>query len=201
MKTTKTATKWRIRTLIPYRLGGNPGKAETPAAAQGARALHPSPNTQGRRIGELVHRHLAGRKRAPRSHSETGRAIRGGGDALGLRLGPTAAVCRSRVGLHGGQADRSHVRCRAPREQRKRIIHGGRCHAGGWFRDTQVRHAGHIRGGDIEKDVAFMAESDPDINNRIDAVYRTKYRRHGAQWVEPMVAPEARSATIRLTPR
>jgi len=81
------------------------------------------------------------------------------------------------------------------------FVRSWRGRTGGWFRDTQVRHAGHIRAGGIEKDIAFMAESDPDINNRIDAVYRTKYRRHGAQYVEPMVAPEARSATIRLTPR
>jgi len=72
---------------------------------------------------------------------------------------------------------------------------------GPWFRGTQVRHEGRIRAGGVEKDVTFMEESDPDINNQIDAAYRTKYRRHSAQYVDPMVAPEARSATIKLVPR
>lgn len=48
------------------------------------------------------------------------------------------------------------------------FVRSWRGRTGGWFRDTQVRHAGHIRAGGIEKDIAFMAESDPDINNRID---------------------------------
>ena len=46
-----------------------------------------------------------------------------------------------------------------------------------------------------------MAEADDDINDKIDAAYRTKYRRHGTRWVNPMVAAEARAATIKLVPR
>ena len=38
-------------------------------------------------------------------------------------------------------------------------------------------------------------------NGEIDAAYRTKYRRHGATYVNMMVSPEARSTTIKLTPR
>ena len=59
---------------------------------------------------------------------------------------------------------------------------------------------GHIKAGGIDKDVHFE-EADPAVNDRIDAAYRSKYRRHGAQWVDPMVAAEARSTTIKLTPR
>jgi hypothetical protein len=43
--------------------------------------------------------------------------------------------------------------------------------------------------------------ADPDLNDQIDAAYRTKYRRYSAQYVDPMVAPEARAATIKLAPR
>ena len=70
-----------------------------------------------------------------------------------------------------------------------------------WFRGTQVRHEGHIRAGGVDKDVTFVEESDPGINDQIDAAYRTKYRRYSAQYVNPMVASEARSATIKLVPR
>jgi hypothetical protein len=42
---------------------------------------------------------------------------------------------------------------------------------------------------------------DPGINDKIDAAYRTKYRRHGARYVNPIVAPEARATTIKLVPR
>ncbi len=72
---------------------------------------------------------------------------------------------------------------------------------GAWFRGTQTCHAGHIRAGGVDKDVAFVEEADPGINNQIDAAYRTKYRRYDAQYVDPMVAPEARAATIKLVPR
>ena len=73
--------------------------------------------------------------------------------------------------------------------------------AGAWFRATQECHAGHIEAGGVGKDVTFVAETDGDVNNRIDAVYRTKYRRHGGCYVDPMVAPPARATTIKLVPR
>lgn len=72
---------------------------------------------------------------------------------------------------------------------------------GAWFRGTQERHEGHIRAGGVDKDVTFVEESDSGINDQIDAAYRTKYHRYGAQYVDPMVATKARAATIRLAPR
>jgi hypothetical protein len=69
-----------------------------------------------------------------------------------------------------------------------------------WFRGTQVRHEGHIRAGGVERDVTFVKEADPTINDQIDAAYRTKYRRYDARHVDPMLAPEARAATIKLVP-
>ena len=69
-----------------------------------------------------------------------------------------------------------------------------------WYRRTQLRREGRIKAGGIEKDVVF-AEVDPVLNDQIDAAYRSKYRRHEARWVDPMVAPEARATTIKLVPR
>jgi len=70
-----------------------------------------------------------------------------------------------------------------------------------WFRGTQVRHEGHIRAGSVDKDVAFVEETNPDINEKIDAAYRTKYHRYAASIISTTVSPEARSATIKLVPR
>jgi hypothetical protein len=68
-----------------------------------------------------------------------------------------------------------------------------------WFRGSQVRREGRIQAGGIEKDVVFLDA--PNVSNEIDAAYRTKYRRHGATYVNMMLSPEARSATIKLAPR
>jgi hypothetical protein len=71
---------------------------------------------------------------------------------------------------------------------------------GAWFRGTQVRHEGRIWAGGVEKDVTFAEETDPGINDQIDAAYRAKYRRY-AQYVPPVVTAEARAATLKLVPR
>ena len=70
-----------------------------------------------------------------------------------------------------------------------------------WFRGTQVRHEGHIQAGDVDKDVTFVEEAAPDLNDQIDAAYRTKYRHYDARYVDPVVGTEARAATIKLAPR
>jgi hypothetical protein len=69
-----------------------------------------------------------------------------------------------------------------------------------WFRGTQARHEGHIRAGGVEKDVTFVDVGD-EINDQIDAAYRTKYRRYAASIISSIMSPEARSATIKLVPR
>jgi hypothetical protein len=71
---------------------------------------------------------------------------------------------------------------------------------GTWFRGTQVRHEGRIWAGGVEKDVTFV-DAHSDINDQIDAAYRTKYRRYSASIVNSIVSPKARSATIKLVPR
>lgn len=71
---------------------------------------------------------------------------------------------------------------------------------GAWFRGVQARHEGRIQAGGVEKDVTFVEEADPGVNDKIDAVYLTKYGRY-PQYVAPMVTPEVRAATIKLVPR
>ena len=73
--------------------------------------------------------------------------------------------------------------------------------SGAWFSGTQVRHEGHIQAGDVDKDVAFVEELDPDLNEQIDAAYRTKYRHYAANIVNTTVSSKARSATIKLVLR
>jgi hypothetical protein len=72
--------------------------------------------------------------------------------------------------------------------------------AGAWFRNTQVRHEGRIWAGGVEKDVSFVAETDPVINDQIDDAYRTKYS-HLPQYVAPMLTAEVRTTTLKLAPR
>jgi hypothetical protein len=69
----------------------------------------------------------------------------------------------------------------------------------GWFRGTQDRHEGHVRAGGVDKDVRFVDGGD-DVDDQIDAAYRTKYRRYDARFVDPVLTPEARAAAIRLVP-
>jgi hypothetical protein len=70
-----------------------------------------------------------------------------------------------------------------------------------WFRGVQVRHEGQVRAGGINKDVTFVEEADPGLNDQIDAAYRTKYRRYAASIVDTIVSPGARAATIKLESR
>jgi hypothetical protein len=68
-----------------------------------------------------------------------------------------------------------------------------------WFRGAQVRHEAHIHAGGVDKDV-LLVKTD-DMNDEIDAAYRTKYRRYAASIIDSIVSPEARAATLKLVPR
>ena len=70
-----------------------------------------------------------------------------------------------------------------------------------WFRGMQARHEGHIRAGGVNKDVTFVEEPDPVINEQIDAAYASKYRRYAASIISHINGSEARAATIKLVPR
>lgn len=73
--------------------------------------------------------------------------------------------------------------------------------AGAWFRGTQTRQQGRIRSGGVEKDVSFVIDTDPALNDRLDAAYRRKYRRYGDRIVGGVVNPASRDSTIKLVPR
>ena len=68
-----------------------------------------------------------------------------------------------------------------------------------WFRGVQVRHEGHVRAGCVDKDVLFV-EMD-DLDDEVDAEYRSKYRRYAESIVDSIVSPRARAATLKLVPR
>ncbi|GAA3592339.1 DUF2255 family protein [Nonomuraea rosea] len=72
---------------------------------------------------------------------------------------------------------------------------------GAWFRAAVSGHEGHIRAGGVDKDVTFAEERDPQLNERVDAAYRSKYGRYSADYVDPMVAEPARETTLKLVPR
>ncbi|HYY82841.1 MAG TPA: DUF2255 family protein [Actinomycetes bacterium] len=71
---------------------------------------------------------------------------------------------------------------------------------GAWFRAAQARHDGHVRAGGVDRDVTFV-DADHDVDDQIDAAYRSKYRRYAASIIGSVVSPQARSATIKLVPR
>jgi hypothetical protein len=68
-----------------------------------------------------------------------------------------------------------------------------------WFRGVQDRHQAHIAAGDVEKDVDLVETS--DVDDEVDAAYRTKYEHRYSSIVPSIVTPEARAATLRLVPR
>lgn len=71
---------------------------------------------------------------------------------------------------------------------------------GAWYRAAVAQHAGRIRAGGVEKEVAFVAETDPGVNDQVDGAYRAKYGRY-PQYVSPMLTPAVRATTIKLAPQ
>lgn len=75
---------------------------------------------------------------------------------------------------------------------------GGR--EGRWFRSAQDRHEGRVQSGGVERNVTFEEVGD-DNADTIDDIFRQKYQKYPAQYVDPTVTPNARAATLRLVPR
>jgi hypothetical protein len=71
--------------------------------------------------------------------------------------------------------------------------------SGRWYRAARASREGHVSAGGVSKDVALLATED-EVNDAVDAAFREKYGRH-TRYVEPMVAPQARTTTLRLVPR
>jgi len=78
-----------------------------------------------------------------------------------------------------------------------RSVNGRNSH---WFRGVEDRHEGHIHAGGVDKDVRFVEAGD-DVNDEIEAAYRTKYRHYNASVVDPLFTPGAKAATLELVPR
>ncbi|MFF4507459.1 DUF2255 family protein [Streptomyces sp. NPDC001401] len=78
-----------------------------------------------------------------------------------------------------------------------RSWHGTR---GTWWKTARTSNAGHITAGAEEADVTFTPESDPVVNDRVDAAYRAEYG-HYSGYVEPMIAEQARATTLRVGPQ
>jgi hypothetical protein len=70
-----------------------------------------------------------------------------------------------------------------------------------WFRATQDRHEGQISTGGVDKDVGFAEVDDESVLDEVGEAYRTKYRNQPAAFVDPLLTPQARAATLRLEPR
>jgi Uncharacterized protein conserved in bacteria (DUF2255) len=49
----------------------------------------------------------------------------------------------------------------------------------------------------VEKDVTFVVDADPTVNDRIDASYRSKYRRYGATIIGIVVNPNGQPTDRR----
>lgn len=71
--------------------------------------------------------------------------------------------------------------------------------AGRWYRAALARHAGHIWAGGVEKDVDFVEETDPAVNDQVDAAYLAKYGH--TPYARPMLASEVRATTLKLIPK
>ena len=68
-----------------------------------------------------------------------------------------------------------------------------------WFRGVTQRHQGHISAGGVDQDVTFVETHADD--DGIDAAYRAKYHRYAEDILDHITSPEARSTTLKLTPR
>jgi hypothetical protein len=67
-----------------------------------------------------------------------------------------------------------------------------------WYQASVRQKAGRIIAAGMTKEVVFEP-ADAAINDRIDDAYRTKYR--GSPYLNPMIGPRARSATVKIMPR
>jgi hypothetical protein len=67
-----------------------------------------------------------------------------------------------------------------------------------WYQAALRQKAGRISAAGMTKDVTF-APSEGGLDDRIDEVYRAKYR--NSWYLEPMIGDRARAATMEVKPR
>jgi hypothetical protein len=71
---------------------------------------------------------------------------------------------------------------------------------GAWFRGAQETHKGTISASGLDREITFV-NADHEIDDEVDAAYRTKYRRYAGSILNSVLTPQARSATLKLEPR
>jgi hypothetical protein len=69
-----------------------------------------------------------------------------------------------------------------------------------WYRSVEEQRAGHLEAAGISRDVALEPVG-PALADQIDAAYRSKYGHYPASYVNAIIAPQAREATLRVLPR
>ncbi len=73
--------------------------------------------------------------------------------------------------------------------------------AAAWYRSARRNHVGHVEVAGLDRDVTFVEESDPAVNDALDSAYRAKYCRYGESYVGPLTGPQAHTTTLRVVPR
>jgi hypothetical protein len=69
---------------------------------------------------------------------------------------------------------------------------------GAWHRPARRSGRGQITAAGATHDVTLAAV---DVDQAaVDAAYRTKYARHGADYVDAMITPSAAATTLRVDP-
>ncbi|MFD4740199.1 DUF2255 family protein [Streptomyces virginiae] len=69
-----------------------------------------------------------------------------------------------------------------------------------WYRSTRASQEGHIRAGGVDRDVTIL-DADQDLNDSVDAAYRSKYGHYAAQIIQAITSAEASSTTMQLVRR
>jgi hypothetical protein len=67
-----------------------------------------------------------------------------------------------------------------------------------WYRAAMRQKAGRITAGGVTAEVSFEPVAG-SIQDRIDSAYRAKYA--SSPYLSPMIGAQARSATVKVTPR
>lgn len=69
-----------------------------------------------------------------------------------------------------------------------------------WFRSTQVHNQGRVEAGGVSRNVSYE-RADAELDDAIDAAYRSKYQRYAASTVNSTTSELARSTTLHVMPR
>lgn len=77
-----------------------------------------------------------------------------------------------------------------------RSAHGPR---NGWFHRASTAGTGHVRIGDLDRDVRFRVP-EAAIAPEIDRAYHAKYDRYGARIVNSVVGADVVATTLELLP-